>query len=417
MARKVRHSALESRSARLKLQGRRKPYSGPSLLRGVVLMYRRNRTGGTWVLKASDGHGAYWTKSFAVADDFEDSDGKSVLTFFEAQDAARKLARGDDGSTEYSPATLDRALKAYEADLAARQANVYNAEWPRRHLPAVLLAKPVALLSADELTKWRNGLLSKAAPSTVNRLCGCVCAALELAAQHDPTRIKNRHAWEVGLARLPGVQQARNVILSDDKVRAFVAEAYALDHALGLLSDVLARTGARPSQAARLLVEDLHDHPLHPKLSMPKSGKGGNRNRAERKLQRYSVSITPHLAAKLREAAKGRVDDAPLLLQRDGTPWGNNPGQSYHRYVDKIVTAIGLDPAKVSMYAMRHSSVVRRLLAHMPAALVAATHDTSEKMIRAHYAKFITEHADDHARVGLLQHEPPGGDNVVALAS
>ena len=91
-------AALESRSARLRLKIRRRPYSGPSLARGIALMYRRNKTNGTWVLKVSDGHGAYWTKGFALADDFEDADAKNVLTFHEAQDAAKKLARSDDGS-------------------------------------------------------------------------------------------------------------------------------------------------------------------------------------------------------------------------------------------------------------------------------------------------------------------------------
>jgi hypothetical protein len=94
MARKVSFSALESRSARLRLKIRRRPYSGPSLARGISPMYRRNKTNGTWVLKVSDGHGAYWTKGFALADDFEDTDGRNVLTFYDAQDAAKKLARG-----------------------------------------------------------------------------------------------------------------------------------------------------------------------------------------------------------------------------------------------------------------------------------------------------------------------------------
>ena len=129
MARKVSFSALESRSARLQLKIRRRPYSGPSLARGIALLYRRNKTNGTWVLKVSDGHGAYWTKGFALADDFEDADGKSVLTFHEAQDAAKKLARGDDdGSADSAPITVDGALKDYRTDLTARSANPYNAE-------------------------------------------------------------------------------------------------------------------------------------------------------------------------------------------------------------------------------------------------------------------------------------------------
>jgi len=49
----------------------------------------------------------------------------------------------------------------------------------------------------------------------------------------------------------------RNVVLPDNKVLEFVAVAYGLDRQLGLLIDVLANTGARPSQAVRLRVEDL----------------------------------------------------------------------------------------------------------------------------------------------------------------
>src|SRR6478672_10855788 len=131
MARRVSFSALESRSARLRLKIRRRPYSGPTLARGISLMYRRNGTNGSWVLKASNGHGAYWTKAFALADDFEETDGKSVLTFYQAQDQAKKLARGDVGDADSAPITIDGALKAYRSDLEARGANPYNAEWPR----------------------------------------------------------------------------------------------------------------------------------------------------------------------------------------------------------------------------------------------------------------------------------------------
>jgi integrase len=396
------------------LKIRRRPYSGPSLARGIALMYRRNKTNGTWVLKASNGHGAYWTKAFALADDFEDADAKNVLTFYQAQDQAKKLARGEDGSAGSTPITVDGALTDYKTDLTARSANPYNAEWPRVHLTSVLLSKPVALLAPAELKKWRDGLLSTMAPSTINRLCGCLCAALEQAAQHDK-RIQNRDAWETGLAGLPNAQEVRNVIISDDKVRELIAAAYYLDHQFGLLTDTLAITGARPSQAVRLRVEDLHDHPVRPKLMMPKSAKGGDRNRAEKKLERYSVPITVQLAARLREAAKGRADDAPLFLRGDGSPWGDNPGAGYHREVKQIVSAIGADP-DATMYALRHSSIVRMLKANVPIRLVASLHNTSTKMIEKHYSKYITEHSDDISRHALLQHEPALGENVVALA-
>ena len=361
MARKVRYSALESRSARLKLKVRRRPYRGPSLARGISLMYRRNGTNGTWVLKASDGHGANWTKAFALADDFEDGDDKNVLTFYQAQDERRNWR----AARTAAPTRADhrrRRVDSLQGRLEARSANPYNAEWPRLHLSSALLSKPVALLAPPN-EEVARGLLGTIAPSTINRLCACLCAALEQAAQHDK-RIQNREAWETGLAGLPNAQEARNVIISDDKVREFVTAAYGLDDKFGLLTDTLAITGARPSQAVRLRVEDLHDHPVRPKLMMPKSAKGGDRNRSEKKAERYSVPITPQLAARLKAASKGRADDAPLLLQGDGSPWGDNPGQSYHREVNKIVTAIGarseMDHVRAPAFEHRADAAAKR---------------------------------------------------------
>jgi integrase len=184
---------------------------------------------------------------------------------------------------------------------------------------------------------------------------------------------------------------------------------------LGLLTDMLAVTGARPSQAVRLRVEDLHDHPVRPKLMMPKSAKGGDRNRSAKKIERYSVPITVQLAARLREAARARPDHAPLLLQGDGSPWPDNPGAFYHREVKKIVADTGADP-NATMYALRHSSIARMLLQNVPIRLVASLHDTSVRMIERTYSKYITEHSDDISRKALLQHEPAVGD-AMPLAS
>ena len=89
----------------------------------------------------------------------------------------------------------------------------------------------------------------------------------------------------------------------------------------GLFVDTLAVTGTRPSQAARLRVEDLHHHPSKPKLMMPKSGKGGGRNRSQKKLERYSVPITAALSKRLKVACDGRAAGAPPLRRTDGSPW------------------------------------------------------------------------------------------------
>ena len=159
MARRLRYPSLENRTARLKLVVRRKPYPGPTLARGVLLLYRRNKGNGSWVLKASDGRGKYWTKAIGEADDFDASNADTILTFYEAQDTAKQLARGGKGVGAAAPVTVDHALIDYKADLMSRGARGYNADRPRVHLPPLLLAKPVALLTSKELKIWRDGLL------------------------------------------------------------------------------------------------------------------------------------------------------------------------------------------------------------------------------------------------------------------
>jgi len=214
------------------------------------------------------------------------------------------------------------------------------------------------------------------------------------------------HIWRAGLEKLPDAQTVRNVVLSDQDVLALVDASYRHDQGLGLLADVLAITGARPSQAVRLLVEDLQTG-AKPKLMMPASAKGGGRNRAEKKLKRYPVPITTALALQLKAAAKNRPDNALLLLRTSGEPWVAARAHGlYRRYVREVVASLGHDADKVTLYALRHSSITRQLLRGVPVRVVAASHNTSVAQIERHYAHLIADHADDLTRSALLQPQP-----------
>jgi integrase len=315
MARRIRHPSLESCTARFKLPIRGKPYRGPTLGRGERMDYRRNAGNGTWIAVGvgvnKKGKRGYWTKVTGRADDYDNADpAHSIYDYFQAIDAAKELirgrGRGSDAATAGSsaPVTSKGSLKAYEADLASRHAGVYNARHALVHLTPELANKAVAQHDLDELKRWKLSLRGKIADSTINRICGSICAAFELSAQSDK-RIQNHDAWRIGLARLPGVEQARNIVISDAKVREFITAAYARDAGLGLLIETLAETGARPSQASRLCVEDLRDRQPKPSLMLPKSGKGGGRNRSEKKQERYSVPISAQLARKLAAGCAG----------------------------------------------------------------------------------------------------------------
>jgi hypothetical protein len=53
------------------------------------------------------------------------------------------------------------------------------------------------------------------------------------------------------------------------------------------------------------------------------------------------------------------------------------------------------------MYALRHTSIVRQLLAGVPTRVVAALHDTSVTMIERNYSRYIGDHVDDIVRATL----------------
>ena len=355
MARKVKASSLENRTARLRLKLRKKPYHFTTIAPGIAIGYRRNKGPGTWVLRAANGRGGYWTDVIALADDHEDATGEAVLTFWQAQDKARSLVRKDAGGGD-RPATVAEALDTYEFDLAARGGAVANARVVRALLPASLLSKPVALLTVPELRRWRDGLLDTRQPATVNRTCKPLKAALTLAAAHD-LRITNAAVWKLALAGLPDAHVARHSALPEPSVRAIVAAAYAVDPGFGLWVEVAATTGARPSQIARLNAGDLLDLREDPRLLMPSSLKGKGRKRTERR----PVPILAALAVKLRASAADKAAGAPLLPKADGTRW---VPLDHVRPFARAAAAAGLPGT--TAYALRHSSIIRSLLANVP---------------------------------------------------
>jgi integrase len=412
MPRKLR-SRLDSRTARLDLPVRGRPYDFTNVSPGTAVGYRRLAgTSGSWVLRCADGAGGAWTRRIATADDYESSDGEHVLDFWQACDRARTMARGTSAN---APATWDSALTDYAADLRARHGNPANASHVRHHLTPALLGRPVGLLTAIELKRWRNDLLARGIkPATVVRVLKSARASLNLAANHDP-RIQNRDAWRVGLGGLTDTYTPINRVLSDADVLRLVTAAYALDANFGLFVDVLASTGTRTSQACGLLVADLQADRADPRLMMPSSRKGKGRKQITRK----PVPIPLSLARKLKSdtmshlAAGKRRGDAPLLMRADGTAWDPRR-QELQTLFAEVARRTGIE---ATAYSLRHSSIVRSLLAGTPTRVVASMHDTSTAILERVYSHFILDHADTVARRGLLDTVQPIAHNVVGLPS
>jgi hypothetical protein len=117
-------------------------------------------------------------------------------------------------------------------------------------------------------------------------------------------------------------------------------------------------------QLARLEVADLQAKGAEPKLLMPSSRKG-----RKRQITRRPVPISRDLAACLKQAAGRRRPDEPLLLRADGKRW-DSPGK--RRFVQEPFAAVA-ERVGISetLYCLRHSAIVRALLAGVPAQLVA----------------------------------------------
>jgi integrase len=393
MAPRVRSSKLETRAARLRLARRKKPYSVP-IMRGVHLLYRRNTTAGPFIVRVCRGD-EDWTAPLGTADDYDEADGKSILTYWQAHDLARERARVGKPTSELS---VEARVEHYRSDLQTRGRDPKNAARVLFHLAGTKLANKLITVSslADDLSEFRDQLARKGLkPATIDRINRAFKAALNLTAETDE-RV-TRRPWKTALKAIGNEEAgARNVILDEADRRTLRGAAYRDSDGFGLLIDVLDETGARPSEVARLTAEDVQADFIdrrtgnrQPRLMMPTSRKGSS----QKKARAIPVPITPALADRL----KGR--SGVLLKRADGTPWADINLATYFARVTKNVRFN--NPAKVTMYALRHTSIVRQLLANVPVRVVAALHDTSVEMVERSYSRYIADHADELARATL----------------
>ncbi len=141
---------------------------------------------------------------------------------------------------------------------------------------------------------------------------------------------------------------------------------------------------------------------------MPSARKG----RGKRRIERRPVPIPASLAALLKHAGQNRPVEAPLLSKPSGESWRH----SDNRYpFERAVRRADLNPATVTMYALRHSSIVRQLLGSVPIRVVAANHDTSVTMLERTYSQYIGDHSDAISRRALLDTARPTAGNIASL--
>lgn len=441
MAKGLTEAPLTTRNARAKL--------GEGLhWRGIDadthLGYRKGKRGGVWLVRWRYDAKHYRQAALGTADD---QIATGTLDFNAAVRAARErveAARREERATaDGAPRTVATSVAAYCATRDARDSarkgravrsdathklERYVAGRPARGRRAAVEASPLAAVALHELDEaaliaWRQGLPDDLRGATRQRVINDLKAALNAAYLENRARLPATlpGVIKVGLSAATGGSTAPdegeavardNQILPDATVAAIIRAAADVDAAGGWGGDlsrlviVLAATGARFSQVARLSVRDVQADRL--RLMMPPSRKGKGR-----KPDATPVPIGADVLDALRPAITGRAAGDPLLTRRrlaqaaGSIRWieaGRGAWEAPAELVRPwaaIRDAVGLAPDVVP-YALRHSSIVRGIRAGLPLRLVAALHDTSVAMIERHYGRWIADGLDELAAAAVV---------------
>jgi integrase len=344
MARKVRDSNLETRTARSRLKTRHKPYFR-LIEPGLHLGYRKLASGpGTWIVRRYAGDGRYVVENLrkddrlVVADDYSEPDGVAVLNFAQAQ-ARAKASR--PGAARRGPYTVAAALNDYFEYLEGEgrtPAAIQDARYRNSAFIDPALGKlEVASLTAARLLRWRNDLaksqprirtrrgekqkhremagadddsgravLPRARRASVNRTWTVLRAALNKAFEHS--KVDSDVEWRK-VKPFKGVDAARPGHLS-------IAEAKRLVNASAAefrpLVQAALFTGARYGQLARLTAADF-DPDVGTLQVSTRKGDGS--------VKEYHVQLTAEGTKFFAQQCLGKVGSDRLFSKADGSAW------------------------------------------------------------------------------------------------
>jgi integrase len=398
------------------------------------LGYRKGKRGGVWLVRWRNGAG-YRQAPIGTADD---AIGVGTLDYDHAIRAARakvEAARAEAKAEADGPLlTVRSAVESYIAALNTRHSkragrtvrsdadyrlSLYvigqKAIGKKEAIPPARLADvPLHALKENDLVTWRTNLPAELKETSKERLITALRAALNMTHATNRTRLEAAFATVVkhGLKAVKSdddgdIPIAReNQVLTDGQVAHLLRAAQQIDAEeqwegdLFRLVVVLAATGARFSQVARMRVGDLQL--AQSRLLVPVSRKGhGGKNGAT------AVPVGKDVLDALRPAVIGRPKDAPLLERwRYSQRPGSIEWQLDRRGAWQNATEIARPWAAIRQragmpevipYALRHSSIVRGIRANLPIRLVAALHDTSVLMIERHYGKWIVDDLNELA--------------------
>lgn len=404
MARTIRDSILDTRTARSRLKARGKPY-WRGLEPGLHIGYRKPLSGaGKWLARHYVGEQAYQTETLATADDFSDADGVAILDWRQAQVLARQrmVARAHGAAGISKPLTVADAMATY---LEYLESKTKSGREGRYAAEAFILPKfgkiEIAKLTKDQIAHWHAGLAKAPArirtktgrrqryksrthpesdrqrKSTANRILTTFKAALNMAWRDG--KVASDAAWR-RVTPFESVDSARIRYLSMDEIRRLLD---ACSPAFKHLVRVALESGCRYGELIALRVEDFNadSGTLHVRDS--KSGKPRH------------VVLTPEGAAYVGEVTKNRSPVDALLVKENGESWQRDHQKDPLKNACKIAN---IDPP-INFHVLRHSWASHAVMRGVSLQIVARNlGHTTTRVTEAHYAHLAPSFVADAIR-------------------
>jgi integrase len=378
MVRKIRNLKLESRNARLDLEQDKKP-TFVSIGQGLSVGYRRNKTAGTWVFRKADGKGGMQTKAIGVADDFEEADGKDILTWWQAVETVRQRGKPNGGLPPGS-ITVQQAFDNYLPKLEAKNARSARTTKGRvnKHILPRLGPCRIIDLTKTQLEGWQSSLVKKSddkeavrkSKDSANRVLTMLKAILNHAWNDESNAIPTDQAWRK-VKPFKDVARPREVRFSPSQAHKLIANVE--DPKFARLVEGGYATGGRYEELIGAKVA--HFDRAGRMLSV--SGKTGSR----------PIILQPSAVKMLARITAGRPRDAFIFVKVDGTRW--KPSDQV-RPMKKAILKANLDP-KGCFYALRHAYISEAIEKNVPPTIIAENCGTSVRMIEQTYAKVLFE--------------------------
>jgi integrase len=430
MAGTVKHARLESPSARSRLKRGRQPHWQALVEGRVHLGYQcwKGEPAGRWVLRRYIGRSTskkgkpvakYSAVALGLADDAQDANGDSILSFEQAAAEARAMVETPNGG-KIERLTVRQAFDRYIAHKRDQGQPVRDIESRgAAHILPSLGDLVVAELTAEQLRRWLATMAAapaqnrpkagraqfRTAPATEegvrarrasgNRVLTMLKAALNHA--YDEGHVANRDAWGRKLKPFRNVEVARVRYLT-------VAQAERLLNACDADFRPLVRaaleTGCRYSELTRMVVHDYNPDSNTITIGKSKSGKARH------------VILTPEGAEFFRQLCAGRDGTELIFRGADGSIW-NKSDQA--RPMRAACTRARITP-QISFHALRHTWASLAAMNRVPLMVVAKNLGHADtRMVEKHYGHLAPSYIVDAIHAGAPRFTEASNTAVVPL--